>query len=129
MAFKMTKAQLKERDGLATQLKELGEALKEKREAANAALGELRTAVEEYNDRLDAAKTFVDELAEAAQEAYDEKSEKWQEGEKGDAASSWIDELQNAEIPEELDLVVPDDIDEPELDHAETLEGLPEEAS
>lgn len=129
MAFKMTKAQLKERDGLASGLKEAAAELKEKIEAANSALADVRTSVEEYNAKLESAKEFVEGIAEAAQEAYDEKSEKWQEGEKGDAASSWIDELQSADIPEELELTIPEDIDEPELNHDETLEGLSEEAS
>jgi predicted nuclease with TOPRIM domain len=127
MAFKMTKAQLKERDGFSKGLNDAAEQVKEKVEAANAALAELRTAVEEYDAKLESAKEFVDAIATEAQDAYDEKSEKWQEGEKGDAVSSWIDELQSADIPDALEITIPEDIGEPTMDHADTLDGLSEE--
>jgi len=45
---------------------------------------------------LDASKTALEELYGELQGAYDDKSEKWQEGEKGQAASGCIETLTEA---------------------------------
>jgi hypothetical protein len=50
--------------------------------------------VEKLLSGLDDVKAFLEQLHEEKQEAYDNKSDKWQESEKGEAAS---DELYNIE--------------------------------
>lgn len=129
MPFKMTRAQLKERDAIMQELTEQGELLKSAVTEVNEALSNLGEIRDGYNAALEKAKEFVDGIAEEAQSEFDDKSEKWQEGERGDAVSSWIDELRNADLPEEIDLTVPEDIPEPDISHAETLGGLPEDSA
>lgn len=78
----------------------------------------LQTEIAAYNTILAEANTFMDEVKERLQGDFDDKSEKWQEGDAGVAASEMI-----ADWEAEFDEV------EVELGHSETLEGLPEETS
>jgi hypothetical protein len=103
MAFALKKSDLKRRD-------ELAAALREKFQAVEDAVGA-------YNEALGEARDFVEDLASAAEDDFSSKSDKWQEGERGEAARSWIDALQE---------FAPEDIEAPEEEAAEALESLPE---
>lgn len=76
-----------------------------------------------FNDAIDAANEFMQDAANEAQEHYDNRSEKWQDSDAGNALTAWIDtwgeELQNLDIDE------PEPIDEPDTEEIERFEQLP----
>ncbi len=94
----------KRRDGYVSELQELHGKLVDAIAVYNAALavarGELMLAYNAYNSTVNEAKGFADDIASVNQEIYDERSEKWQESEKGEAAKEWIDEWESAELEE-----------------------------
>jgi hypothetical protein len=131
MAFKLDKQEIARRDKIFGELTEGRSALEDAVSVYNAALEELKApvlaAVEKYNEAVEEARGFAEDIASQADGEIDDKSEKWQEGERGQAASAWKDEWENAsfdpyeiEFPEELAFEQPD--------HPETLENLPEAA-
>lgn len=82
--------------------------------------------IDAYNEIITEANGVVEDIASEAESAYDEKSEKWQEGDRGQAVYEWFSELQNAQMEEVEQIEVPE---QPTLDHDGTLENLPEEAA
>jgi len=96
MAFKLSKQQVAERNRLVDELHQQGKTLNAAIVAYNAAVGPLSKtldkAVEDYNDILERARTLASTVADAAQEEFDKKSEKWQEGDKGNRMRSWIEQ-------------------------------------
>ena len=119
VAFKISKQQLVERDALAADLRKKAEALNSAIVAFNQAIEPLSQAVHEamddYNEILEKARALASSITEAAQEAFDAKSEKWQSSDKGIEVRSWIEQWEvslddvDLELPEPLDEVDPDD--------------------
>ena len=84
---------------------------------------ELRAATIAYNMALREAHGFVEGVASAARERWDSRSERWQDSDKGQSASTWVEawesaasELENGELdePEEGELEQLDVADEGE---------------
>jgi hypothetical protein len=131
MAFKLDKKDKERRDLLVDQLREAWGKIEDAVEVYNIEVSKLRAdvdkAVSDYNEVIEEARGFAEDVATQAESEYDDKSEKWQQGEKGQSAAAWRDEWQGLEA-DALDASWPDDysIDDPE--HADKLEGLPEEA-
>jgi hypothetical protein len=119
MAFKISKQQLAERDALAADLRQKAEALNLAIVAFNQAVGPLSQAVGDalgdYNGVLEKARTLADHVTEAAQAAFDAKSEKWQEGDKGIEVRTWIEQWEmslddvDLELPEPLTEIDPNE--------------------
>lgn len=130
MAFRLTRAEIKQRDELADKLDEAAEALKSAVEAFNARLEEVTqdvsSALETYNEAVAEARSFMEDVASERQLEWEDKSERWQEGERGQAAQEWISAWES-DPPEDVEIDVPEGIDEPDLAHAEALRDLPEE--
>ena len=61
-------------------------------------------AVSGYNDAMDNAKAFVEEVASRLREVYDNRSEKWQEGDKGQSADAFIQTWEEFSPDEESEL-------------------------
>lgn len=91
------------------------EALAAKLEAAAT---QVQAAIESYNAVLDEVRTFQEEVTNEAQGYFDDRSEKWQEGEKGEAYQAWVDEWYAADA---------EDIEVPEFGHADALRELPDQ--
>ena len=76
---------------LATALREAKDKLVIAIDEYNAATTDPRAAVEsalkEYNEALAEAKGFAEDIANEAESEFDNKSEKWQEGDRGQAVS------------------------------------------
>ena len=92
--------------------------------AVDDAVAEMNAAIERYNEAMEEARGFVEDLANIANEYMGERSEKWQEGEAGQAYQEWIFALENVDFSEveEVKVEYPD-----EPDHADQLEQLPTE--
>ena len=76
--------------------------------------------VEEINEAKEEVRGILDDVANEAEEYYDDKSEKWQESERGEAYGEWRDKLreladataEDVEKPEPPEINRPDWIDE-----------------
>lgn len=81
-------------------------------------------AVARYNDDLNDLRGTYQSIAETAQEYYDERTETWQNGDKGQAYAEWISELENPDI-DDFDFDIPAPIDEPDFQDWDDLHFLP----
>jgi len=130
MAMKLNKQDEKKRDELVSELNKLRTEIEEAIGKFNDGVATLKepvtAAIEKYNAELENARAWTEDIANQAESEFDEKSDKWQEGERGEAARSWIDEWQSAEL-EEFQLEFPDELADDLPDHIETLENLPVE--
>jgi hypothetical protein len=131
MAFKLTKQEQAQRSDLVGRLiasrEELDHCLGGVHDALEMAAEALRSSVEAYNELVEEARGFAADIAAQAEEDIGEKSERWQEGERGEAAQEWQREWENAEW-EEVELPTIERISFDNLDHADVLDGLPEAA-
>jgi hypothetical protein len=81
----------------------------------------VRDAVTAYVDRLAEAKEFRDEMVQKWQDEIAEKSERWQEGDAGSAATEFVDAWENLDL-DELNFEP-----ESEFSHSEALSEAPTE--
>jgi hypothetical protein len=76
------------------------------------ALGEAQDA---YNATLEATRSLANSIAEPAQAAFDAKSQRWQDGDRGSQVRSWIEQWEmnlddiDLERPEPLQEIDPDE--------------------
>jgi predicted translin family RNA/ssDNA-binding protein len=121
---KLTKRDIDRRDHVLQQLREVEKEIDEATVAVNALIDEkLNAAIKKYNEVVGEAESLKDDIVAAQEEFFDGRSEKWQEGEKGEAYTGWKDEWENYSTDEIEEVAL---IDLPETQHAELLEGLPE---
>lgn len=131
MAFALTKADSARRDGYVKELNEkaatLDDAVRVYNEGVTALRDTLEKAVADYNETLGDARGFAEDIASAAEAAIDAKSDKWQEGGKGQAAGVWRDEWQAVEL-DDIEIEWPADLEIESPSHADNLEALSFEA-
>jgi gas vesicle protein len=87
--------------------------------------------IRDYNEAVTEAKSFMEDELGEMQQTFDEKSEKWQEGDRGEEVQAYLNELERFD-PEEmeewdLELELPD-FSEDDCPVADELEDLSEEA-
>lgn len=132
MALKLTKDEIKQRDGFIADLEKGSSNLEEAFKVFNSVLEgariDLRDAVGKYNEALAAARGFAEDIASRLEDEIDDKSEKWQESDKGQAAAAFKDDWESVEFQDDLDAdeIAPGDIDFSELtfDDAENLGNM-----
>lgn len=132
MAFKLDKQDTARRNELAADLREAKGKIEDAIAVYNAAVAEARKPLEEalagYNEVVETARGWAEDIANQADNDISEKSDRWQESDKGTAATEWKDAWEGAEI-EELEITFPDDISSDDItDMADILEALPVEA-
>ena len=125
---KLDKAAIAERDAVCASLREkystLETAVDEFNFVLEQAWDKVDSALTAYNEAVGEANSWREGIAGDMQTYFDERSEKWQEGDKGQEYASWKqqfeEELQDADLPkpEKLELQIDD--------AAEILEQLPE---
>lgn len=107
---KLTKAQTKERDDLLGAVDDAQQELEAQVRAFNDKVSDLweeliSPAVEGVKDATSKFNDFRESVAGDMRSYYEEKSEKWQEGDNGQAYSRWLDaweeELEEMELGEE----------------------------
>lgn len=130
MPFKLSKLERERRDEIAAALREHADNIGKLVDAYNAATEEPRAAieaaVEAYNALLGDATEFAQDIATQADNDISEKSEKWQEGERGQAATQWKDEWEGLSF-DDLDIEMPDELTFDPPEHADTLDGVPDD--
>lgn len=113
---RLSKGQLAARDDLIKRLRDASAAVSEM-------IGLANSKIEEYNAAVADVETFRDEIKGAQEEYEGERSDKWREGEGGSNYQDWMGEWDS------LDPSPIDEVEEPDMDLADNLEGLPEEVS
>jgi hypothetical protein len=100
MAFKFSKAQRAElnsfRDRLDKEYIDLTGTLEEQAEVIGAAYERLNGAIDTYNGVLANARSYIEDIASEAESEFEDKSENWQSGERGEIVREWIDAIDNA---------------------------------
>lgn len=131
MAFKISKSEDAQLTAIQTELAsakaELDTAVEDMNDALVTAADALTDRLAEYNDKLEAARAFIADIVSQAEEDFSDKSERWQEGERGEICRAWIDEWEQVNLE---DVIAPD-IEPIALDaedHTELLDQLPREA-
>lgn len=126
---KLTKSDEKTRDEHIAALRKAQEQLEDAASAYNnkiiSAWLEFSEVLNHYNDAVSDADGFRNDIAESQQTYIDEKSEAWQEGDRGSAYSDWKSHWEEEFEPLQVD--GPVDIELDGLDHADKLEELPGE--
>ena len=121
---KLTKEQIKRREELAAAIRKqkdvLNEAICDFNDAILAASSEVTGALADYNDAVKAANAFQQDIASEIDNFISDKSEKWQEGERGEAYTAWK-EIWEEEL-ETFDVDLPNNLDELEEDVADALD-------
>lgn len=112
MAFKLTKQEDARKSELESELEQLvGDATDGLQELRDK-IGELVTDFNEkyvtpLAEKMTEAYGFVEDIVNERQTDFDDKSERWQEGERGQAAQSWLQDwesgMQGLEAPESLE--------------------------
>lgn len=132
VAFKLSKQDTQRKAGYVEDLEkawgELGQAIATYNAEAEKLRAPVEAAVTRYNEVLGEARGFVEDVASQADSDFDEKSEKWQESDKGEAASEYRDAWQNIEL-DDLTLDWPDAFGIQDPDHVCELGELPVEAN
>lgn len=95
-------------------------------EAQAEAFAPVMDAVEAYNEKVTELRELIEERVAEMDDAVSEKSDKWQQSEKGGSIMNWLEalhiDLDDIEPPVEPDAINPDDLGR---HHVETLEDLP----
>lgn len=126
---KISKTDIKQRDEIFTRIKQAAKNIEAKIEVFNkqkeALIEELQKEVTAYNEAAKDFTTWKEDREEEIKEYFNSKSEKWQEGDKGQAverwAESWNDfpEIEEIEIEDIGEIELPDGIIFEEVDLGE----------
>ncbi len=117
--LKLSKSQIVEKEGHASDLGEKKEAMEQAVVAYNEAMAtewrKVEAAIQEYNDAVTSADEWRAAINSDQASYFDDRSERWQAGEKGEAYSQWKDqweeEFEKVEVEKPDDLEIdPDDI-------------------
>lgn len=129
MAFNLTKDEIKIRDEIIAALNAAKSKLEDEISAYNERLEALKEPVEAalaaYNEEVEKARSFAEDIATQADSDFSDKSEKWQEGDKGSAANDWKTEWENLSF-DAIEIEFPEELIVEDPNHAESLEQAPE---
>jgi hypothetical protein len=132
MSFRLSKNEIASRDEIIARLEKAAAEVTAAVEAANAAIEAatepVNGAIERYNEIVGKAREFAADVASQAESDIGDKSERWQEGERGQAAQEWQQEWEGLSF-EDIELELPQPIDFDDPGYAEMLGSAPEEAS
>lgn len=132
MAFKLTKAELDRKTQIEGNLTDKIAKLEDgKRELEEAITALVDTFNDDYvapmNEALNEAHGFADDIANERQSEYDDKSDRWQEGDRGQGAYSWLSAVESGrDACDELTFMQSPTLDFDMPDVSE-FENIPEE--
>lgn len=129
MAFKLTKAEGKQRAELVAALElastEVATAIEAANEAIEAAVIAVNAKIAAYNETLANAFTYTEELVERLDDEFSGRSETWQDGDKGSAARDFMGAWSELDL-EPVDDIEVEPIDEFDPAHRDDFENAPE---
>lgn len=125
---KLTRDQIQTKLKFAYQLSDVGEDIQDSIKRYNQLIEAARTEIEglvgRYNELVQDAQGMMEGIHDE-QEAYKgDRSDRWQDSDAGQAYTEWMDAW--AVDLEEMDIVLPDEIEEPSLDALDVLRDLPD---
>lgn len=127
MAWKLDRHEAKQKQELVDKLTAQRADLDACIEIFNAELERLQEPVKEslekLNELLEEAREFKEDVYSRLDGEYDGKSEKWQEGDRGQGVRQWIEQWSEASF-DAIELETPEDIELDENDSADTLDQL-----
>ena len=127
---RISKQQIAEREGLCHRLETLFGQLESAVEGFNESVAELWVVVDaaqaKYNEAIEDAQGWCDNIASEIQSTFEDHSERWQEGDTGQTYSNWQAEYENAQF-ETSELEQPSSLDLEIGCQAELLVELPEQ--
>jgi len=130
MSLKLSKDERERKNALEVKLRDTMQALADAIETYNGEVEKLRapveTALDAYNAVLTDVRGLAEDIATQASEDIADKSEKWQEGERGQAATEYQSTWENA-VFDDIEVTWPDELSIDEPSHADDLEQLPEQ--
>jgi hypothetical protein len=119
---RLSKDRKQQRADLVTRLNDAAEAVRAALVTVNAEIaGKLNSAIENYNLILSVAEAFRDEIVSELEHYASDRSDRWQNSERGQIHEAWKQEWEVLDVTG-LDAI--DEIDEPEMAHANELESL-----
>jgi hypothetical protein len=119
---RLTKAQEAKRDDLVKRLNEAkGDVQVAYDQMASFISDDLNGKIAQYNEIVGEMETFRDELVGDMENYFDDKSEKWQEGDSGSEYQAWKSSWEELDVTEVDTVTVPDELT---MGHAEELEGM-----
>ena len=125
----LNKQRLKDKKRIEDALRESFSKLESAIEEFNTTLDQewqkVQEAVDAHNAKVTEANEFSDEVSSEINDYIGDKSDNWQEGDRGQVYASW-QESWEAEL-EEIDLEKPTEIDVPDENVADTFGDLPNE--
>jgi hypothetical protein len=134
VAFKISKTEEKQFADLTAKFEAQIETVRTAVEAYNETMSEARGKVDDelavLNELRDNVRGFFEDIHSERQGEFEDKSEKWQEGDRGEATRSWLDRLEEiaSNVEEEIEMDTVDDLtfDPTGLPIVELIEeGLP----
>jgi len=119
---RLSKNQKQQRADLVTRLNDAAEAVRAAVAAVNTEIaGKLNSAIENYNLVVSVAEAFRDEIVSELEHYSSNRSDRWQRSERGQRHEAWKQEWEGLDATA-LDAI--DEIEEPEMAHANELESL-----
>lgn len=114
MAFKLTKQEDARKSELEQELETLVGVVEDEKAELEAAMQKLiddfnETVVAPLREKMQEAYGFVEDIVNERQGEFDDKSERWQEGDRGQAAQDWLQTWERSLI----DLEAPLDAESP----------------
>lgn len=122
MAFKLTNAEDKQKSDIEADLEQAVGVIEDAKTELESEIEKLITDFNEthiaaFNEKLETARGWVEDIHRERSEDYDQKSERWTEGDRGQAAYDWLqtwesavgelDAMTDVEVPQ-LDITIPD---------------------
>ena len=121
----LNKDQDKQRNDLLARLELADKAMQDAIAKANEIIeNEVARAIDSYNEVVTDMETFRDEIVGEMSSYYDDRSEKWQDSDTGQAYSGWKDDWEGLDVsPVEAVEVIEDR----EVDHHDNLANMASE--
>ena len=124
---KLSKEQIATRDKIVQELSDakaaLGDAINQFNDTLRDAWEKVQEQIEKYNAVIDDAKAWAEDIASEIQSFIEDKSEAWQQGDRGQAYEEWRSSFETVEL-EEVELEAPEEIDIDLRDAADALQSL-----
>lgn len=134
MAFKLNKEQRNRQAELVEQLKKERVKLESVLQVANSRIEEINeevtSACEAYNAVLEQAREFAEEIGNDAENELGDKSERYQDSEKGEAAQEWVEAWQDLaeNLSNDIEFAPIGELVDDNDQHDEMLDDAPTEA-
>lgn len=127
---RLSKQDQSDRDSLAQAIDDARTALESAVAEYNSKVSELWQPVEDaltaYNGAVDNAQLFRDGIVQQMEDYMGERSEKWLDGDSGQAYQEWKDSWEALSI-EPIEIDRPDDIEIPDVEGADALRDVESE--